>query len=173
MSSSILTAVMTLAAVTAPAGPAADAPTPEFKQEALTAHNQARAQYGAEPLTWNDSLYADTLAWARSCKFEHSDNGGRYGENLAAQAPALSATDAVNMWVSEAKDYDYANPAFSTATGHFTQVVWKATTQVAVAAADCPAGTVLSEPSVFVVARYTPPGNVTDQFAENVGPRVR
>ncbi|WP_156757090.1 CAP family protein [Actinokineospora pegani] len=172
MSSSILSAVMTLAAVAAPVSPSAEAPAPEFKQEALAAHNEARAQYGAEALTWNDSLYDDTLAWARSCKFEHSDNGGRYGENLAAQTPALSARDAVNMWMSEVKDYDYANPGFSTATGHFTQVVWKSTTQVAVAAADCPAGTVLPEASVFVVARYTPPGNFTDQFAQNVGPRV-
>ncbi|GGL05107.1 CAP domain-containing protein [Nocardia jinanensis] len=35
--------------------------------------------------------------------------------------------------------YDYADPVFSTTTGHITQVVWKATTKVGVAMADCPA----------------------------------
>ncbi|OLR93183.1 hypothetical protein BJP25_16940 [Actinokineospora bangkokensis] len=160
---------MTFAAATAPVSPAAEAPSLDLKQEALTAHNEARARYGAAPLSWNDALYSDALAWARSCKFQHSVSGGAYGENLAAGAPALSVRDAVRLWVDEAKKYDYDNPGFSAATGHFTQVVWKSTRQVAVAVANCPAGTIFSVPSVFVVARYTPPGNYLGQFAVNVG----
>ena len=49
-------------------------------------------------------------------------------------------------------------------SGHFTQVVWKTTTQVGVAEA-------LSKTNKrFVVARYSPPGNILDHFQENVPP---
>ena len=44
------------------------------------------------------------------------------------------------------------------------QVVWKSTTQVACAVANCAAGTIFSQPSNFVVCRYTPPGNYAGQF---------
>ncbi|KAF8888246.1 CAP domain-containing protein [Infundibulicybe gibba] len=61
------------------------------------------------------------------------------------------------------------NPGFSSATGHFTQVVWKGTTQVACAVANCGAGTIFSQASGYVVCRYSPPGNVIGQFPQNVG----
>lgn len=42
------------------------------------------------------------------------------------------------MWMAEAKDYDPQNPVYS----HFTQVVWKATTQLGCAKVACKAGTI-------------------------------
>lgn len=84
----------------------------------------------------------------------------------------------------EAAKYDYNNPVYSPATAHFTQVsfklssftrklhfaaladvfdstysqvVWKSTTGLACARANCPAGTVLPAASVFTVCRYSPP----------------
>ena len=46
--------------------------------------------------------------------------------------------------------------------GHFTQVVWKDSKKLGVGIA------VSSSGGVYVVARYSPPGNVMNQFAENV-----
>ncbi|TFK45000.1 CAP domain-containing protein [Crucibulum laeve] len=148
-------------------------PTAEFTTEVLRQHNRYRAQYGAEPLTWSDDLYPATLEWANMCKFRHSQAGGKYGENLyAGGGPSVTFAQGMKAWMDESVKYNYANPVFSGATGHFTQVVWKSTTQVACAMVDCGAGTIFSMPSKFVVCRYSPPGNYQGQFAENVGRRV-
>ncbi|MEU5692822.1 CAP family protein [Actinosynnema sp. NPDC020468] len=145
--------------------------TDGWSDEVVARHNAARAKYGAGPLTWNAELYADTLRFAQACEFRHSGGGnGQYGENLyAATSRRGKIGDAVTSWLKQADDYDYGSPGYSAATGSFTQLVWKSTTQVVAAVVSCPAGTVLSTPSTFVVARYTPPGNYEGEFAENVG----
>ncbi|KAF8990188.1 CAP domain-containing protein, partial [Cyathus striatus] len=56
------------------------------------------------------------------------------------------------------------SPGFSSASGHFTQVVWKSTTSVACAITSCPAGTIFGQASKYVVCRYAPPGNYPGQF---------
>jgi len=43
----------------------------------LKAHNDFRAQHGAQPLTWSSDLSATAQKWANGCKFEHSH--GQYG----------------------------------------------------------------------------------------------
>ncbi|PFH46571.1 hypothetical protein AMATHDRAFT_69529 [Amanita thiersii Skay4041] len=143
-----------------------------WSEQVLANHNAARRQYGAKALTWNAGLYPGTLQWAKTCKFQHSNPQGRYGENLYASTGNAGIKNAVDSWMAEASRYDYNHPGFSTATGHFTQVVWKSTTQVACAVANCPAGTIFSQPSRYVVCRYTPPGNYAGQFQQNVGRHI-
>nr|WP_232542235.1 CAP family protein [Nocardia bovistercoris] len=142
-----------------------------LSDQTLAAHNSARAKYGAGPLQWSAQLYPNTQQYAQACVFAHSNSGGQYGENLYVSTnPNATIASAVDAWMAEAAQYDYDNPGFSAATGHFTQVVWKNTTQVAVAIASCPAGTIFpSNASKFIVARYTPPGNYQGQFPQNVG----
>lgn len=55
-------------------------------------------------------------------------------------------------------------PGFSSGTGHFTQVVWKSSRQVACAIADCRGGTIFQQPSKYVVCRYSPPGNFAGRY---------
>ncbi|WP_054816606.1 CAP domain-containing protein [Nocardia arizonensis] len=161
-----------VAAVTAAtivsAGPAQAA---AFNEQVLTEHNAARARYGAHALNWGPSLYPSTLQHARSCRFANSI--GPYGENLySSPDPNATIADAMAAWMSEESKYDYDSPGSTPDTARFTQVVWKATTQVAAAIVRCPAGTLAEEPATFIVARYSPPGNVADQFAQNVGRQV-
>lgn len=152
------------------ATPLVEGPTPAFKNEVISLHNKARAHYGARPVTWNDALYPATLQWANACKFQHSQSGGKYGENLfAASGNNVNFAQSINGWMSESAKYNYNNPVFSSATGHFTQVVWKSTTQVACALVDCRAGTIFGQASKYTVCRYSPPGNFQGQFAQNVG----
>jgi len=61
---------------------------------------------------------------------------GPYGENLAFGYPNASA--AIEAWGDERDMYDFKKPTgFTEATGHFTQLVWKTTTQVGCAAINC------------------------------------
>ena len=69
------------------------------------------------------------------------------------------------MWYEEESKYNYRSAQFSTSTGHFTQVVWAGSTQMGAGRA------VSSSGAQFVVARYSPAGNVRGKFEENVRPK--
>ncbi|KAF9012629.1 extracellular SCP domain-containing protein Pry1 [Cyathus striatus] len=140
-----------------------------WSDQVISAHNDARAEYGADALTWNEDMYIPTLQWSQTCIFQHS-NETTYGETLyASMAANTTIGDAVKTWIAEAANYDYETPEYSENTGNFTQVVWKSTTQVACTMANCPGGSIFLRPSKYIVCRYTPPGNITGGFAENVG----
>jgi len=130
----------------------------------LKGHNDYRAKHGAQPLTWSTELENTAQTWANGCKFEHSH--GKYGENIAAGSPTLSISDAIRMWTTdEEKQYDPNSPTYS----HFTQVVWKATTQLGCASKTCSGG-LYPGSWTYHVCEYNPPGNVIGEFAQNVQP---
>ncbi|XP_004230668.1 pathogenesis-related leaf protein 4-like [Solanum lycopersicum] len=128
-------------------------------QDIVVVHNKARAEVGVPlpPLKWNDTLaaYAHEYATTRlgECTLVHSDSP--YGENLAMGSGDFTAVQAVNLWVGEKKNYDYAsNTCREGMCGHYTQVVWKNTEQVGCARLKCSNGEWW-----FVSCNYYPPGN--------------
>jgi len=67
---------------------------------------------------------------------------------------------AVKMWYDEIEIYDFKNPGFSSATGHFTQVVWKGSSKLG-----------CGYQGGNVVCRYCKEaGNMSGAFEENVLP---
>jgi glioma pathogenesis-related protein 2 len=118
---------------------------------------------------WNSTLAIHAQDWANRCTFSHSPSDQRpgEGENLYWATPAQSSIDtswaADRWWYDENAQYDYNNPGFSPATGHFTQMVWKDTTSIGCGHAQC-GGT------GYWVCRYSPPGNWLGQFPQNVPP---
>ena len=129
----------------------------------LATHNAARRDAGVPALQWSDALttsaqrWADTLR-ANGCNMRHS--GARsLGENLAwAGGQMLSPSQVVGMWVGERRTYDAARNtcAPGAVCGHYTQVVWRSTTQLGCAKAQCGRSEVW-------VCQYTPPGNYVGQ----------
>jgi uncharacterized protein YkwD len=136
------------------------------QQEIVAAHNHYRAQHGAARLQWDSELARYAEQHAKRCVFKHS--GGDYGENLAAGYP--TATAAIAAWYSEVAFYSYQKPRFSSATGHFTQLVWRSTQKIGCASVACNGrqGT----QGDYLVCEYSPAGNVVNPgyFAENVLP---
>lgn len=127
-------------------------------------------------MTWSQTLADAAQKWGSRCVFAHSQGAvGPYGENIAAAAgygyhPNI-VQGAIEPWDAEAKDYDPSNPVYS----HFTQVVWKATTELGCAEITCPAGSIFDAsygPALFWVCEYNPPGNVypASNFLKNVQP---
>ncbi|KAI0073539.1 PR-1-like protein [Panus rudis PR-1116 ss-1] len=136
-------------------------------QQYLSAHNTVRAQHGAAPLTWSNEAAAKAQEWANRCVFKHSGGTlGPFGENLAAgTGDSYDIATAIKSWTDEVSQYNSNNPQPS----HFTQVVWKGTTQVGCAVQLCdgifPANFGKAK---FFVCEYTPQGNIIGQFAQNV-----
>ncbi|KAL0949246.1 hypothetical protein HGRIS_009324 [Hohenbuehelia grisea] len=134
----------------------------------LNEHNRVRAAHGAQPLTWSPSLAMRAAAWAHRCKFVPTDgvlSSTLYGENIAAGTGRFPISSAVNMFTQDAGQYNPTHPSYT----HWTQVVWKSTTQLGCATARCngifdPA---LGEATLHVCL-YNPPGNVVGDALHNV-----
>ncbi|KAG2220785.1 hypothetical protein INT45_012454 [Circinella minor] len=129
----------------------------------LKVHNELRAKHGSPPLRWSTKLEKYAQKWSNGCEFKHSQ--GPYGENLAMGH--ASFPDAINAWYNEEKAYNYNQPGFSGATGHFTAVVWKGTTEVGCGIKKCNGAPIYT-------CSYYPPGNMVDgtgaAFKANVLP---
>jgi len=147
-----------------PVPPTASKPT-GLAAQFIAAHNARRGKHCAQPLTWSPQLAGVAQGWAntlvrKGCKFEHS--GGQYGENLAAgSSGSLDPEGVVAMWYDEIKSFDFAGGGFSMQTGHFTQVVWRGTSQVGCGVASC-------NGLDIYVCNYDPAGNVEGEYRQNV-----
>lgn len=132
-----------------------------------TAHNHYREEVGVAPLQWSDTLAASAQAWAdhlaATNRFVHSQGEG-YGENIwKGTAGAYSVTDMVRAWGDE-KQYFIPNGVFPDVSttgnwadvGHYTQIIWKDTTEVGCGLATGSGWDVL-------VCQYAPPGNYTGE----------
>ncbi|KAL1406440.1 hypothetical protein Q8F55_008139 [Vanrija albida] len=134
-----------------------------LEQDILKLHNDYRAHFGVGALTWDGALAAAAAANANRCLFEHT-NPRVYGENIAQGTTDFFDTKRLfDMWASgEEGKYDYNKHEYSSATGHFTQVVWKGTTKLGCATATC------NGDQTYLVCEYDPAGNVIGSFEENV-----
>lgn len=140
-------------------GLAAPVVAQDISGEMLSAHNGLRAKHGVPGLSWSGKLASTAQAWADKCVFEHSNNG--LGENLA-QGDGSPASF-VQSWYSEIGMHDFADPEANPGTGHFTQVIWKASTQLGCAVNQCGG-------SPLFVCNYSPAGNLSGAYVENVPP---
>ncbi|KAF5096239.1 hypothetical protein D0Z00_002849 [Geotrichum galactomycetum] len=130
--------------------------------DAVSNHNRLRALHGVPDVTWNRDLakFAQDYLASAQCNFAHS--GGPYGENLAIGYPNTAAS--IQAWYDEIKDYDFSKNEFSSNTGHFTQVVWRDSTEIGCAEVDCGSGW----GGPYLVCEYYARGNVIGWFEENV-----
>ncbi|HXS07046.1 MAG TPA: CAP domain-containing protein [Rhizomicrobium sp.] len=119
-----------------------------FDQRLLIAHNLERATLGLEPLSWNPALARTAQQWAdylaATGRFEHSPENHNLpeGENLWAGTKGYFGPEAmVGAWVREKKFFrpgvfpDNSSTGRVADVGHYTQLVWRATTQVGCAEA--------------------------------------
>ncbi|MCG5451187.1 MULTISPECIES: CAP family protein [Micromonospora] len=157
----------------------ADRTNDEFLQEVLSKVNELRARHGSSLLTLDLELveYSKSRASFMAEKGNLTHEGLRpdTGENGswagASTGPtAGSGTAAVDSWYSEISNYDFATGKAIDSTkaiGHFTALVWKNTTKLGVGRV---AGQGAKWWETFIVANFSPPGNMGGQYVMNVTP---
>jgi hypothetical protein len=136
-----------------------------FDQRILDAHNRERLRLGLYPLKWNDVLAQSAQRWAdhlaATGRFEHApeNRDAPEGENLWAGTKGYYPVEAmVDAWVREKRYFKYGVfPNNSTTgnvedVGHYTQIVWRATSEVGCAEAE-------SAEEDILVCRYAEAGN--------------
>ncbi|TEB35737.1 PR-1-like protein [Coprinellus micaceus] len=133
----------------------------------LDAHNIVRSQHGAAPLTWSPELATKASLWADLCMMKHSDGilmTEPYGEHVVAATGDFSIRDAVGTFLQD-KGACPAKPVYN----HWTQVVWKTTTELGCAIASCRNAIEngLRRETLYVCL-YNPAGNVIGQAPQNV-----
>ncbi|KAJ7669255.1 CAP domain-containing protein [Mycena polygramma] len=127
----------------------------------LQTHNTIRSQHNAVPVTWSNAAAEKAQQWADECKNVHSGGKlGPLGENLAAGTGKFAIQDAVKAWTDEVSEYNSDNPQPS----HFTQVVWKATTQIGCAVQTCNGIFAGFGAAQYYVCEYSVQGNVIGHF---------
>jgi uncharacterized protein YkwD len=125
------------------------------------AHNRERAAVRVRALRWSNELGRYASTWANQlarngCELVHRRDG-KYGENIFWSSDPATAATVVADWVAEKSDYHHATNRCTGTCGHFTQVVWQATTKLGCGTASCPGG------GEIWVCNYDPPGNVMGQ----------
>ncbi|XP_060519497.1 uncharacterized protein LOC132697833 isoform X2 [Cylas formicarius] len=144
----------------------------EFALEAWKVHNEYRKKHGVPSLKLNKELCAFAQEWANTCartsSLQHRANNP-YGENIFSMyssdySHVPSARDAVKEWYDEVKKHTFGNERVIQGSLHFTQVIWKGSTDLGVGIAKNRKG------QTYVVCNYSPRGNFIGQFVDNVPP---
>jgi pathogenesis-related protein 1 len=143
-------------------------------QEILAIHNQARSEVEVPPLTWNCKLADYAQKWVNQDKWGHSPvtnlrqiiPGSQAGENIAAAAPATQPiiTSGPTDWVQEKRNWDNKSGMCKSGKSctHYTQVVWRTTTQVGcgINRQSSAMGGQWKGNSVYLTCVYNPGGNL-------------
>ncbi|XP_066921415.1 venom allergen 5 2-like [Clytia hemisphaerica] len=154
----------------------------------LAAHNAKRALHiNTPPLQYNDALaeraqwYAEYLElqneWEHDPCMSFGHGSTHIGENLYKMTLDLKrhgweAADmakqievAIQLWYDGIENYDFTTgqmkDEYGVVIGHLTQLLWDTTAEVGCGVVTGPSGT-------FVVARYSPGGNISGRYTQHV-----
>jgi len=135
--------------------------------------NAYRAKNQAPPIIWDNTIASFSQNWSyymtSNNLFQHSGTP-IYGENISFfQGYGTDIMKliflAIDGWYNEISLYDFSNPGFSDATGHFTCLVWLSTTSFGM-------GISINKNTnkVYISFNSSPPGNIIGEFQQNVLP---
>ncbi|KAH8830330.1 PR-1-like protein [Flagelloscypha sp. PMI_526] len=136
------------------------------KWQFINGHNSERLAHGTQALSWNDDLASAAQSWISSCEFKHYSGDRVLGENIVAGANSFSVFNAMDSFLSDKDQYSSSSPSYL----HWSQVVWKDTTEFGCAVASCPKFFNGNVDATVYACLYNPPGNIEGKSKDNVHP---
>ncbi len=145
-----------------------------IRQGMLSVHNMIRARLGLPALRWSEQLAyiaharAVNLAENNNCRMRHTRS--KLGENLfwasavrwsdgRTEVQKITPAHVARAWAAEAASYDYSSNScrHGAMCGHYTQMIWRDSTELGCGMAICP------DKGQIWVCVYYPPGNYVGQ----------
>ena len=148
-----------------------DSEMEKFRKSILEKHNYYRQLHQVGNLVRDATLEA--IAQKTADYMKETDNfsfatdkynGKPIGQNLFWYWGSFTGERIADMWYESESKYDYRNPKYNSATGDFTQVVWKNTQKIG-------CGYACNGKECYGICTYYPAGNYMNQFAANVFPK--
>ena len=120
-------------------------------------------------MVWSAQVAASAQQWASHCPVNNvlaHENQQTFGENIAF-GTGWSAQSAADAWYGEIRNYNFNVPVYTRnpAVGHFTQMVWRTTTQLGCGMMACGSNN-------YWVCRYSAPGNMNVEVRGAVTPAI-
>ena len=137
----------------------------DFIQDCLDGHNIFRTRLGLNSFTWSNNLASRSQQWANHMAannvFMHGNQDG-VGENIAYRTTDIydgPKSMIVDQWGGEQRFYirncvfpDCSNSGNWDDVSHYTQMIWRDTTQVGCAVA-------IGFGNAYLCCQYLKPGN--------------
>ena len=142
-----------------------------YKNNIIRLHNDIREKHKTPKLKENEklndmaSIYAESLVNDNQEKRDYEIN--IYNDEIVGENIIISESkrpeDAFKKILDEKSNYDFNRNKFSKASGHFTQAIWKDTTDIG-----CGFWADKRNKKYYVVLLYYPAGNIFENFSKNV-----
>ena len=136
------------------------------KWRLVSLHNEHRFLHGAAPLNWNEDLATRASNWIGGCQVDHYSGDRSLGENIIAGSGRFGVSDAFEAFIGDRDTYNRDEGSYL----HWTQVVWKSTTEIGCAVQRCPNLFDGRTDGTIYACLYNPQGNIQGQARDNVQP---
>ena len=141
-----------------------------FISEIVKLHNELRIKHDSPPLNENEELNNMASSYAKSLANNQEKNNCEYnvykeeilGENIFI-TDYKKPKDIFKKISNEKYEYDFDKNKYSSSSAHFTQAIWKDTTDIG-----CGFWADKASKKNFIVLLYYPAGNVLGNFNINV-----
>ena len=141
-----------------------------FISEMVKLHNELRIKHDSPPLNENEELNNMASSYAKSLANNQEKNNCEYnvykeeilGENIFI-TDYKKPKDIFKKISNEKYEYDFDKNKYSNSSAHFTQAIWKDTTDIG-----CGFWADKASKKNFIVLLYYPAGNVLGNFNINV-----
>ena len=141
----------------------------DYKNKIIDFHNKLRQEHKSPKIKENEELNDMASAYVESLINNKNVNNhlNQYNGQIVGEIIIISKSskleDILKKISDEKKDYDFKSKKFSIKSSHFTQVIWKGTSDIGF-------GFYTDKDSKihYIVLLYYPAGNILGDFSENI-----
>ena len=148
----------------------------QIRKNILNKHNILRSNHETQKLKLNNKLNEMAQTFAEKCAassdgeiycldlYENDENGEyeMIGQNIAVIKNNNNVLDICQKWYNEKYNYNFDSNKYIDKTGHFTQMIWKNTTDIGIGYKESQDGI------KYFIVYYYPAGNIFNKYKENV-----